>query len=64
MRLLESAALTFGQLFEAQEGRQGAVVSLLAILELAKENLIEIVQEEPLADILVRPRSDSGPVPA
>jgi segregation and condensation protein A len=64
MRLLESAALTFGQLFEVQEGRQGAVVSLLAILELAKENLIEIVQEEPLADILVRPRSDSGSVPA
>jgi segregation and condensation protein A len=63
-RLLDSAGLNFLQLFEAEEGRQGAVVSLLAILELAKENLIEIIQEEPLAEIWVRPRSDRDSVPA
>lgn len=63
-RLLDSTGLNFLQLFEAEEGRQGAVVSLLAILELAKENLIEIIQEEPLAEIWVRPRSDRDSVPA
>jgi len=63
-RLLDSSGLDFLQLFETHEGRQGAVVSLLAILELAKENLIEIIQDEPLAAIWVRSRGDSGLVAA
>ena len=44
----------FAQLFVAEEGRLGIVVSFLSILELAKELLIEIVQEEALAPIYVR----------
>ena len=63
-RLLDSEALGFLDLFEAHEGRQGAVVSLLAILELAKENLIEIIQDEPLAEISIRSRADAGSVAA
>lgn len=63
-RLLDSAGLSFPQLFEAQEGRQGAVVSLLAILELAKENLIEIIQQEPLTEVFVRSRSEALSLPA
>ena len=63
-RLLDSSGLDFLQLFDAHEGRQGAVVSLLAILELAKENLIEIIQDEPLAAIWVRSRGDTGLVAA
>ncbi|MGY6215384.1 segregation and condensation protein A [Methylolobus aquaticus] len=63
-RLLDTSGLDFLQLFETHEGRQGAVVSLLAILELAKENLIEIIQDEPLAAIWVRSRGDSGLVAA
>ena len=57
----------FSTLFVAEEGRLGVVVNFLAILELAKERLIEIVQEDPLAAIYVRALSerldkDGGPV--
>ncbi len=44
----------FEKLFQLEEGRRGLVVSFLAILELAKEMLIEIIQNEPLAPIYVR----------
>jgi segregation and condensation protein A len=47
--------LAFHSLFNREEGRPGAVVSLLAILELSKERLIEIIQDEPLGELLVRP---------
>ncbi len=54
-RLQSVAQLRFSDLFNHQEGRQGAVVSLLAILELCKDGLIEITQSEPLAALHVRP---------
>ncbi|MBO9663971.1 ScpA family protein [Dokdonella sp.] len=44
----------FENLFDASEGRHGVVVTFLAMLELAKEQLIEIVQEEALAPIYVK----------
>lgn len=44
----------FESFFNAEEGRMGAVVSFLSILELAKERLLEIVQEAPLAAIFIR----------
>ena len=47
--------LEFIELFGRDEGRQGAVVSFLAVLELCKEGLIEIYQSEPLAELRVRP---------
>ena len=47
-------SLLFAQLFTRAEGRHGVVVSFLAILELGKERLIEIIQPEPFADIRVR----------
>ncbi len=47
-------SLFFSQLFIRKEGRQGVVVSFLAILELGKEGLIEIIQSEPFAEIRVR----------
>jgi segregation and condensation protein A len=47
----------FDTLFDVSEGRLGVVVTFLAMLELAKEMLVEIVQEEPLAPIYVRARS-------
>jgi segregation and condensation protein A len=54
-RLQAEAVISFTELFEQKEGRAGAVVSLLAILELSKERLIEILQEEPLGPLQVRP---------
>jgi len=44
----------FQTLFNAEEGRLGIVVTFLAMLELAKECLIEIMQGEPLAPIYVK----------
>jgi segregation and condensation protein A len=44
----------FEQLFDAAEGRRGVVVTFLAILELAKERLVEIMQEEALAPIYLK----------
>jgi segregation and condensation protein A len=46
--------LEFAQLFDVEEGRAGAIVTFLAVLELAKESLIEIVQAEPFAPLHVR----------
>jgi segregation and condensation protein A len=65
-RLSSTTFLEFSSLFVAEEGRLGVVVNFLAILELAKERLIEIVQETPLSPIYVRALSerldkDGGP---
>lgn len=44
----------FEQLFAPQEGRAGVVVTFMAILELLKAELVEIVQNEPYARIYVK----------
>ncbi len=44
----------FTKLFDVEEGRMGVVVTLLAILELIKERLLELVQAEPFAPIHVK----------
>lgn len=53
-------SLLFSQLFLRKEGRQGAVVSFLAILELCKERLIDIFQPEPYAELRVRTATSTG----
>ena len=47
----------FESLFDCEEGRLGVVVSFLAILELAKEQLVEIVQENASDPIYVKTRA-------
>jgi segregation and condensation protein A len=47
-------SLRFTEIFLRREGRPGVLVAFLAILELAKEGLIEIIQPEPFAEIRVR----------
>lgn len=47
----------FQAFFLPEEGRMGVVVSFLAILELVKESMIELVQNEPYAPIYVKPRA-------
>lgn len=44
----------FSQLFTVKEGRQGVVVTFIAILELLKQALIELFQTEPFGAIHVR----------
>jgi segregation and condensation protein A len=53
-RLDDGAFRNFVELFDPAEGRLGVVVTFLSILELAKEQLIEIVQELVNAPIYVR----------
>ena len=44
----------FSHLFDVEEGKDGVVVTLLAILELVKQHLLELVQTEVYAVIHVR----------
>jgi segregation and condensation protein A len=46
-------------LFSIEEGRRGVVVTLLAILELVKEQLIDMVQSEPFSPIHIKAASSS-----
>ncbi|EWH03666.1 segregation and condensation protein A, partial [Halomonas sp. BC04] len=62
-RLTHEHYTSFEALFTLEEGRAGVIVTFMAILELAKEAMIEIVQNAPLSPIHVRartPRSESG----
>nr|WP_290980060.1 ScpA family protein [Halomonas sp.] len=56
-QLTEEHYTPFEALFALEEGRAGVVVTFMAILELAKEAMIEIVQNAPLSPIHVRARS-------
>jgi segregation and condensation protein A len=52
---LKSDSFTeFSSLFTPEEGRMGVVVTLVAILELLKEKLADIVQSEPYAPIYIQ----------
>jgi segregation and condensation protein A len=53
-RLASSSFVEFVQLFSPEEGRMGVAVTFVAILELVREGLIDIVQQEPFAPIHVR----------
>src|SRR5690606_4049394 len=48
----------FVALFSAKEGRLGVVVTFLAVMELIKEALVEIVQTENFGPIHVKARSE------
>jgi segregation and condensation protein A len=49
----------FSRLFRTSEGRTGAVVTFLAILELLREKLIDVVQNDPFGPIHIK--AVSGP---
>jgi segregation and condensation protein A len=53
----------FTKLFEVSEGKMGVVVTFLAILELIKESLLELVQAEPFSPIHVKAVSSSEQKP-
>ena len=46
--------LSFTNLFNYREGRTGVVVTFIAILELLKQSMIEVVQSEPFASIHIK----------
>ncbi|TAN54786.1 MAG: segregation/condensation protein A [Betaproteobacteria bacterium] len=53
-RLQEHRVLEFGELFDPARGVAVLVVTLLALLELARETLVDITQSESYAPIYVR----------
>ncbi|NLY13950.1 MAG: segregation/condensation protein A [Gammaproteobacteria bacterium] len=55
--LREGGFIPFTRLFTLEEGRLGVVVTFMALLELVKESLIELVQNEAFSEIHVRART-------
>ena len=53
-RLLKNSFITFEACFCLDEGRAGVVVSFIAILELVKQSMIQIVQTEPYSPIHIQ----------
>ena len=51
--------LPFTGLFRVEEGRQGVIVTFIAVMELIKESLLDIVQSEPFAPIHVKAKTTS-----
>ena len=52
--LRDGGFVAFAQLFRPQEGRMGVTITFVAVLELMREGLIDIVQAQPYAPLHVR----------
>ena len=50
-RINSETFVSFEEMFDLNEGRRGLVVTFMAILELLKESLVIVVQQEPFAPI-------------
>ncbi len=60
LSLLSADGFTdYTSLFTIEEGRRGVVVTLLALLELVKEQLIDMIQSEPFSAIHIKAASGS-----
>ena len=55
-RLESGIRAEFTSLFQVEEGRMGVVVTLLAVLELAREQLVEVIQNEAYGPIYLSRR--------
>lgn len=56
-RIRASSFTDFSDLFDPEEGRMGVAVTFIAILELLKESIIEVVQADEYAPLHVRAAS-------
>ncbi|HOC11949.1 MULTISPECIES: ScpA family protein [Thermomonas] len=63
-RLNDGVFHRFESLFNAEEGKLGVVVTFLGLLTLAKEQLVDIVQESPMAPIYVKSLAGDANTPA
>lgn len=61
--LLQHKTVNFKSLFKAKEGKQGALVTFLAVLELLKAHTIDLVQSAPFADIYLQASVAQNTVP-
>jgi segregation and condensation protein A len=53
-QLMQQKTISFYSLFTRQEGKQGALVSFLAVLELLKAQTLELVQHAPFGEIYLQ----------
>jgi segregation and condensation protein A len=53
-RLQENPYLEFHRFFTPQEGRMGVVVTFLALMELSRERMVDLVQNKPLGQLYVK----------
>jgi len=53
-RLRKKPYLEFPSFFTVEEGRMGVVVTFLALMELLRERLVDLVQNKPLGQIYVK----------
>ena len=51
--------LNFSELFELGEGRRGVVVTFMALLELMREGLVDVSQNEPYSPIYVHTKGEA-----
>ncbi len=58
LRESDAQFIEFESLFDVEEGRPGVVIALMAVLELIKEALIGVVQNEPYGPIYIGPPSE------
>ena len=52
--LKDTPYIEFQKLFTPEEGRRGVVVSFLALMELCRERLVDLIQNEPMGIIYVK----------
>ena len=60
-RVKADAFSEFRDLFDPEEGRMGVVVTFVALLELLREGLIEVVQAEAYSPIHLRAAAGARP---
>jgi segregation and condensation protein A len=58
--LSDNPYMEFHRLFDPEEGRMGVVVSFLALMELTREQLVDLVQNEPFGQIYIKSPGSSG----
>jgi segregation and condensation protein A len=59
-RLSSNPYMEFEQFFNSGEGRMGVVVTFLALMELTRERVVDIIQNKPLGQIYVKSPEASG----
>jgi segregation and condensation protein A len=61
-RLRKNPYLEFQMFFTAEEGRMGVVVTFLALMELTRERIVDLIQNEPMGQIYVKSPESPGQV--
>jgi len=59
-RLRRTPYLEFHLFFTAEEGRMGVVVTFLALMELTRERVVDLIQNEPMGQIYVKSPESAG----